>query len=165
MNYIKLLYKEDYHDAAEVIRKSFSTVAAELGITEDNCPKYVGFVTTAERLNNHYNMGWLMYGLFHDGKLIGYSSVSKESETEYEIHNLSVLPEYRHNGYGNMLLTHCIDKIKELGGNKVKLSIVEENTILKNWYISYGFKPMGTKKFDHLSFTSGYMESDIKVLT
>jgi len=161
MNSIKLLERENYKEAAEVIRKSFATIAAELNITKENCPKFVGFVTDEERLLNHYNMGWLMYGLYLDGKLIGYSSISKESETEYEIHNLSVLPGYRHNGYGKMLLTHCIKKAQELGGHKIKISIIEENTFLKHWYTSCGFKHTGIKKYAHLSFTSGYMELDV----
>ena len=35
---------------------------------------------------------------------------------------------------------------------------IEESTVLKNWYITNGFEHVGTKKFDHLPFTSGYLE-------
>ncbi len=37
-------------------------------------------------------------------------------------------------------------------------TIIEENTVLKNWYIANGFVHTGTKKFDHLPFTTGYLE-------
>ena len=40
----------------------------------------------------------------------------------------------------------------------IKIGIIEESTVLKNWYISNGFVHTGTKKFDHLPFTSGYLE-------
>jgi hypothetical protein len=52
-------------------------------------------------------------------------------------------------------------KIKESGGYKINISIVEENTVLKNWYAEYGFNHIGTKKYDHLPFTSGYMEIEL----
>ena len=166
---IKQLDPSAFAIAAEVIRMSFATVALDLGLTEQNCPKYVGFVTTAERLQTQHDWGWWLYGLFEAGQLIGYVSVSKvppagdatESDGAYEIHNLSVLPEYRHKGYGRQLLDFCMTKIKESGGSKVIISIVEENTVLKDWYTSYGFTHTGTKKYEHLPFTSGYMEMEI----
>ena len=147
--------------AAEVIRTSFATVADDLGLTEENCPKYVGFVTTAERLQTQRDWGWWIYGLYDSGQIVGYVSISRQDDGAYEIHNLAVLPEDRHNGYGRQLLDFCVAKVKELGGSKINISIVEENTVLKNWYIEYGFIHTGTKKFEHLPFTSGYMEMEV----
>ena len=157
---IKQLFPPEFHVAAEVIRMSFATVANDLGLTEQNCPKYVGFVTTAERLRTHYDWGWSLYGLCENERLIGYVSISKEDDNAYEIHNLAVLPEYRHRGYGKQLLDFCISKVVESGGSKVKISIIEENSVLKRWYETNGFAHTGTKKFEHLPFTSGYMELD-----
>ena len=158
---IRQLDYTEFSLAAKVICKSFATVANDFGLTKENCPKYVGFVTTTERLKAQYDGGWQMYGIYEDKRLVGYSSISKEADGVYEIHNLSVLPENRHMGYGKRLLEFCMEEIMNLGGRIVKISIVEENTILKNWYISYGFIHTGTKKYDHLPFTSGYMEKEV----
>jgi len=155
---IRRLETSDFPLAASVIRASFATVANELGLTEQNCPKHVSFVTTAERLETHHNWGWRIYGLYEDGQLVGYVSISMEGDGVYEIHNLAVLPGYRHNGCGKQLLDFCMAKVRELGGSKVAISIIEENAVLKNWYAAYGFVHTGTKKFGHLPFTSGYME-------
>jgi len=155
---IKQLTPPDFSLEAEVIRSSFVTVAYDLGLTEQNCPKFVGFITTAERLQTQHGWGWLIYGLYVDDLLVGYVSVSNVGEGVFEIHNLSVLPEYRHRGYGKLLLDFCVARIVELGGNKVAISITEENTVLRDWYLTYGFIHTGTKKFDHLPFTVGYME-------
>jgi len=155
---IRQLGPSDFSLAAEIIRTSFATVAEDLGLTEVNCPRYVGFVTTADRLQTHNDWGWWIYGLYEGGQIVGYVSISKEADLTYEIHNLAVLPEYRHKGYGKQLLDYCVIKVIELGGNKINISIVEENTVLKNWYIAYGFVHTGTKTFEHLPFTSGYME-------
>jgi len=163
---IRQLDHTEFALAAEVIRASFLTVANDQGITAENCPKYVGFITTAERLQTQLDWGWWIYGLFEDEHLIGYASISKvptDGDTAavdgtYEIHNLAVLPEHRHKGYGRQLLDFCMAKIKESGGSKINISINEEITVLKEWYTSFGFVHTGTKKYDHLPFTSGYME-------
>ena len=163
---VRQLEPSDFSPAAGVIRVSFITVADDLGLTEQNCPKYVGFVTNVERLQTQFDWGWWMYGLYNAEHLVGYVSISKVSpesdaladDEVYEIHNLAVLPEHRHNGYGRQLLEFCVTKIRESGGKKISISIVEENTMLKNWYAEYGFIHTGTKKYDHLPFTSGYME-------
>ncbi len=70
-------------------------------------------------------------------------------------------PVYRHSGIGNALLNDALDKAKKLGCRKIKLSIVEENTVLRKWYESYGFIHTGTEKFDFFPFTCGYMEKEL----
>jgi len=155
---IRELKPPELSAAADVIRASFATVAKDFGITEQNCPKHTAFVTTAERLQTHYNWGWLMYGMYENERLVGYASISKEAEGAYELHNLAVLPDYRHKGYGKRLLGHCQMKVKELGGDKITLGMIEENTVLKNWYASNGFIHTRTKKIEQFPFTSGFME-------
>ena len=148
--------------AAEVVRASFATVAEELGLTEQNCPRHPAFITTAERLEAYLAAGALMFGLFEGERLVGYASLTKNGRRAYEIHNLAVLPAYRHKGYGKQLLDFCKAKAKELKGRKLVLGIIEENTVLKAWYAANGFAHTGTKKFDFLPFTSGYMEYTIR---
>lgn len=96
-----------------------------------------------------------MYGLYAGKKIIGYVSLSKEIDDVFELHNLAVLPEYRHKGFGKLLLDHAKAVVKASGGNVIKIGIMEESTVLKNWYMTNGFVHTGTKKFDHLPFTSG----------
>lgn len=141
----------------DVIRQSFKTVADDFGLTYENCPGHTSFITP-DVLDAQMNRGWHMYALYAEEDIIGYMSVSKESDDSYELHNLAVLPEYRHNGFGKLLLDHAKEAVKSLGGNTIKISIIEENTVLKNWYIANGFVHTGTKKFDYLPFTSGYLE-------
>jgi ribosomal protein S18 acetylase RimI-like enzyme len=164
---IKQLDISDLPLAAEVIRASFATVAKDFNITKENCPSHTSFVTTPERLRQHIDRGWQLYGLYdetgitdeHSSSLLaGYVSLSKKSEDIYELHNLAVLPECRRKGYGRQLLDFCKAKVKEQGGNKITLGIIEENTVLKNWYAANGFVHTGMKWFKHLPFIVGYME-------
>ena len=160
---IKQIQPSDFERCVSVIRASFITVAKELNLTEENCPRHTAFSTTVEKLQKHLNWGWLMYGLYEDNQIVGYVSLAKsrENDGEYELHNIGVLPEYRHKGYGKELLDFCTNKVKELGGNKIVLSMIEENTRLKNWYIQNGFVHTGAKKFDGFPFTSGFMEMKV----
>jgi len=149
------------HIVAEVIRASFETVATEFGLTEQNCPNHTSFITT-DKLHNHIESGWLMYGLYENGRLVGYISLSNKNEGVYELHNLAVLPDYRHKGYGKQILDFCKTRVKELGGSKITIGIIEEHTVLKNWYAANGFVHTGIKTFAHLPFTVGFMEWEEK---
>jgi ribosomal protein S18 acetylase RimI-like enzyme len=161
---IKLLTPQDFPEAVRVIRAAFLTVADTFGLTESNCPKHVAFATDIGRLNTHRDWGWLMYGLYDDGQMVGYVAVCKEYNADrnhYEIHNLSVLPEHRHKGHGKTLLDFCKEKVRELRGYKVNIEIIEENTVVKNWYATNGFIHIKTAKHENFPFTIGYMEYEV----
>ena len=154
---IKELDQCNLKECLNVIHQSFGTVAEEFGLTKENCPKHTSFIPLSF-LETQKNWGWHMYALYAGKKMIGYMSLSKESDDVFELHNLAVLPEYRHKGFGKLLLDHAKDIVKVLGGNVIKIGMIEESTVLKNWYIANGFVHTGTKKYDHLPFTSGYLE-------
>lgn len=149
--------KDNLPECLNVIHQSFATVAADFGLTEENCPKHTSFIPISY-LETQIKWGWLMFGLYTDERIIGYMSLSKEADKVYELHNLAVLPEFRHLGFGTQLLDYAKETVKSLGGSKIKIGIIEESTVLKNWYLANGFEHAGTKKFDHLPFTSGYLE-------
>ena len=149
--------KNELQECLDVIHQSFGTVAEQFGLTQENCPKHTSFMPLVF-LETQMNWGWHMYALYAGKKMIGYMSLSKESDNAFELHNLAVLPEYRHKGFGKLLLDHAKDVVKSLGGNVIKIGMIEESTVLKNWYIANGFVHTGTKKYEHLPFTSGYLE-------
>ena len=160
---IRRITKEEIKECVRVITESFMTVADELGFTKENAPRFTAFATTEDRLMYHLEVEKRpMYGFFsEDGELRGYYSLAKQSETEWELNNLCVLPKYRHDGIGDLLLQDALAKVKELGGKKVNIGIVEENVRLRSWYESKGFVHIGTKKFDFFPFTCGYMEKHL----
>jgi diamine N-acetyltransferase len=154
---IRRIESNELSNCLDVIHKSFATVADKFGLTEDNCPAHTSFLKL-EKLQNHFDWGWSMFGLYENEQIIGYFSLSKTAEQEYELHNLAVLPEFRHCGCGKMLLDYAKERVGEQGGNKIKIGIIDENTVLKNWYEVNGFVHTGAKRFEHLPFTAGFME-------
>lgn len=47
---IKEINENDIAECVDVIRKSFYTVAEELGFTVDNAPNFTAFATTQDKL-------------------------------------------------------------------------------------------------------------------
>ena len=175
---IRQITKEDIKESVRVITESFMTVADELGFTRENAPRFTAFATTEDRLMYQLEVEKRpMFGFFSDdissdfdsgdagdsgsGKLLGYYSLYKQSDAEWELNNLCVLPEYRHDGIGDLLLKDAFSRAKAMGAEKLNIGIVEENQRLRVWYESKGFLHLGTKKFDFFPFTCGYMEKKL----
>lgn len=142
---------------ADVIRRGFITVAKDFGLTIDNVPTNGAFINT-ERLIADKDKGNQMFVLTEDDTIVGFMQLEKADEEKYYLQKISVIPDCRHQGFGKQLLIFANDKVKALGGRKIEIAIIEENTQLKNWYIQNGFTHTGTRKFDHLPFTVGFME-------
>jgi len=159
---IKPIQQNELGECVKVICESFKTVADELGFTAENAPRFTAFATTEERLNWHLNGECRpMYVYYDNDIIVGYYSLLLQENQECELNNVCVLPAYRHRGIGKELLNHAFKIAKELGCNKINIGIVEENVVLRKWYETYGFKHIGTQKFDFFPFTCGYMEKDL----
>lgn len=131
-----------------------------MNLTKDNCPSHTAFIPI-DKLVLQFDNGTAMFLYQYNGNFIGYFSLSVNNDS-VELNNLAVLPEYRHLGIGKELIDYAITYSKNiLVANKIKIGIVEENTILKEWYEKIGFVHTGTKKFGHLPFTVGFMETEI----
>ena len=154
----------DIPECVRVIKESFLTVAKDFGIDQKNAPSYVAFATTEEKLlyQLHEEVRHMFAYFNEDNKVIGYYSLRIQEDYECELNNLCVLSCYRHKNIGKNLLEHAFAQAKILECIKMNIGIVEENTVLKHWYETFGFKHMGTKKYDCFPFTCGYM---VKVLT
>lgn len=157
--YIRPIRHGELENCLQVIHTSFYTVAQEFGLTAKNCPRHTAFLPLIY-LQTQFDWGWHMCGLYAGNRLIGYMSVSQESEDTCELHHLAVLPCFRRKGYGRLLLDRAKEITRDQGTSRLRIGIIEESTTLKNWYIANGFTPIGTQKYDHLPFTSGYLVWD-----
>lgn len=149
--------RDELSRCLEVIHQSFATVADVFGFTPENCPTHTSFIPLSY-LEAQMDRGWHMYALYAGRTIIGYMSLSKEDDGAFELHNLAVLPEYRHGGFGKRLIDYAKDVVKSLGGKAIMIGIIEESTVLKNWYMANGFVPTGTRIVERLPFTVGYLE-------
>ena len=159
---IREVRREELSACADLIRKSFQTVADQFGITRENAPRFTAFATTEERLFWHMEGEHrLMYLDEEDGRICGYYSLLLQDHDECELGNLSVLPDCRHRGIGGSLLRHATETARKQNCKVMNLGIVEENTTLRNWYEQHGAVHTGTEKYDFFPFTCGYMKIDL----
>ena len=157
---IKVESKEQLNICLEIIHSSFITVAEEFGLTENNCPSHTAFMTF-DKLVKQFDDSRPMFLFYQDDIPVGYFSLAKCSDAEWELNNLAVLPEYRYLGIGKVMVDYAVEMVKNYGGNKISIGIIEENTKLKNWYLKLGFIHTSTRKFEHLPFTVGFMELNL----
>jgi len=157
---IKIINFDNLPSCLEVVNNSFATVAKEFGLTEQNCPTNPAFIKI-DRLINDFNKGSLMFGYFTNEKIVGFVQITKKDDDIYELGRLAVLPEYRHSSIGKKLIGFAKEKVQELGGKKITIGIIEENTMIKNFYTINGFIHTGTMVFAHLPFTVGYMAMEV----
>lgn len=149
---IKELTESDLPAGADIIRRAFATVAAEFGLTKENCPTNGAFID-ADRLLDEYRRGIKMFGLFGEDRQLGFVALERKDEDTFFLEKLAVLPEFRHNRYGGMLMDCAKEYVAQAGGKNISIGIILENQRLLQWYKTLEFVETGTKKFDHLPFT------------
>ncbi len=164
--------------SARVIRDSFKTVAQEFSLTRRIAPTHPSFITSRQ-LSEIKENGLLFYGLFINrlrvgrlqvarpvvgGHQVGFVAIQTAADGVFYLEKLAVLPEYRHGGYGRLLVKTVVDYARDNHGSKVSLGMINEHTVLKNWYLSLGFKETGVKNFVHLPFTVCFMDRDLSPL-
>lgn len=157
---IRQICGDEIERCAAVLREGFGTVAESFGLTRQNCPTNAAFIS-AERLEADWHKGNLLFGMYEQGNLIGFVQLEQKDDAVFELKNLTVLPAYRHLGSGEKLIKCAQEAAAERGGKKIIIGIIEENTVLKNWYLKHGFVHTGTRVFEHLPFTVGFMHLDI----
>ena len=149
--------KERLEDCLDIIQRSFITVADGFGLTKDNCPSHTAFMPL-EKLVEQYADGRAMFLYEKSDEKVGYFSIRINGNSA-ELDNLAVLPSYRHFGIGREIIEFAKKYASEhLCAGKLTIGIIEENTVLRNWYKNLGFVHTGTKKYPHLPFTVGFME-------
>ena len=154
--------REEIPQCVDIIRRSFQTVADEFGLTKDNCPAFTAFATTEEKLVDWVDRQHRSLFVYEDeGVLCGFYCLLFTGDDRCEIGSLSVLPEYRHKGYGKVLLEHACSVARERGIRYLDLSIVEENKVLRKWYEDQGAVHTGTKRFEFFPFTCGYLQIEL----
>lgn len=151
----------DLETLVRVIRESFLTVARDFNLTPENAPTNPAFLRL-ERLQDSISNQLEFFAARIGEDIVGCVGIQPgKTEGEYYIERLAVLPAYRHNGIGKMLLDAAVAEITKRNAARIGIGIIDENTVLKDWYRSNGFVETGTKKFERLPFTVCFMSKNI----
>ena len=159
--FIRVITNKPLEPSVAIIRRAFGTVAQEMGFTEQNAPRYTAFIT-AERLEESRQKNGVFWGLFVAGQQVGFVAVDVDKDGRYWMKRLAVLPEFRHGGSGKALVETVIDYVRSKGEKKLYIGMVNEETVLKNWYLNMGFKVTDIlEKIPESPFTVCLMELDL----
>jgi len=155
---IKAMTKSDLPTCLDIIHTGYETVAIEFGLTEGNSPDRGRASLPLEKLAESFDSGTMMFGYFADDTMVGYLGMKMMGFGFCGIDDIVILPEYRQRGYGKNLLDFCKQKAKELGAEKIRLGMIDDNKRLKKWYEDNGFVTVEYKKYENAPYTVGKME-------
>ena len=111
---IRQLRRAELADAARVVRGAFATVAAEFGLTQENCPTNGAFLPEG-RLEAQFDAGVRMAGAFDGDVMIGFAALDLSDAEKPELEKLAVLPQSRHQGAGKLLVGWAAEQARAAG--------------------------------------------------
>ncbi|MBE3092526.1 MAG: GNAT family N-acetyltransferase [Actinobacteria bacterium] len=157
------LADESYAEiVSKIIQRSFKEQAEILNISETKYPNYVAFETLDKVKSSIENGEKLVLGLKNE-KIIGTVrySLDKNINDKGYISRLAILPEYRGNSYGEILMKYAENQLKDLGVKYIELTIVAKFEKLKRFYEKQGYISKEKKLFPSLPFEVLFMEKKI----
>lgn len=158
----RVTLSDDFDLYTRLLNQAFATVAEEFGLTRENAPTNNAFIT-AEILKSQLTDKREFYYFSEIGDVNGFIAIEKSSRSEdvFYIEKLAVAPLLRHKGIGRKLMDFATERIKQSGGRKISIGLIDSNQTLKKWYQLQGFKEIEIKTYDHLPFDVCLMEKVI----
>lgn len=154
--------RSDSKTVASLIRRSFLNQAKELGLKRSEYPNYVAF-DTAEKVRERVERGARVTVAHLGERAVGTvtSRVTRDRRETGEITRLGVLPRYRGNSFGSILIAHAEDQLRLAGMRAVELSIVSRFEGLRSYYEQLGYIATVTKRFETLPFEVLFLEKSL----
>lgn len=141
---------------AAIVSESNKDVARQFGLTASTTPHHPS-LCTSDWIRADYDRGE-RYFLFQQGKdTVGCVACEQPDAQTFYLNRLSVLPAWRHQGIGEKLVKHVLERARAQGVEQVSVGIIAAHTVLKRWYITLGFEEGVTRSFDHLPFEVTYL--------
>lgn len=162
---MKFIHCPSHGDVSGVVRilnESHGTVAKEFGFTKETNPSNSAFIDE-QTLRLQLGKGIELFQAVVNDNAIGCIAIEK-SATEigtFYIEKVSVLPEFRHRGYGRSMMEFATEKIKACGGTCISIAVIDSHAVLKHWYAQQGFTETGTKNFPQLPFRVCFMKKEV----
>jgi len=145
---------------ADIVNKSFITVARQFGFTGENAPRFAAFIGP-NIIEGNIRKGLKMYGYQKGDQIIGCAGYSFYRDQTYFIERLAVLPEYRHLGIGKKLMEFAEGKIMGNGGKTAEIHVVDKNTVLIQWYEKLGYEKVRVDELKNFPFNSYVMNKEL----
>ncbi|HHW02441.1 MAG TPA: ribosomal protein S18-alanine N-acetyltransferase [Thermoanaerobacterales bacterium] len=126
---IEIMKMQDLDDVLEIEQQCFTT-------------PWSRYAFTCELKDNqfsHYIIAKV------GGKIVGYGGMWIVLN-EAHVTNVGVLPEYRGEGIGELIMRTLMAIAKEHGADKMTLEVRKSNYVAQNLYSKLGFEPCGIRR-------------------
>ncbi len=143
-----------------LIRNSFRDVADRFNLTFENCPTHPSHCID-EWIESALKKGIRYYILEKENVPCGCVALEQAQPDVFYLERLSVLPEFRRNGLGELLVSHAVNVAKKLGAHRIEIGIISHQTELKEWYRKLGFSVKKERQFEHLPFVVAFMSREV----
>ena len=143
------------------IRLAFGDMAERYGYTKETYPSS-GAYLTLDDLRAAKERGVHMYAAWVKDTVAGYVQLEKVRDGVYAFRRFAVLPEYQNLGIGRALIKHCRKKATSYGGRKITLVMNYDNTVLRAFYESNGFRLIDTEISPDYPFTVANMVLELQ---
>jgi N-acetylglutamate synthase-like GNAT family acetyltransferase len=144
----------------KLVRDSFRDVALRFNLTYENCPTHPSNCTK-EWIESALKKGIKYYILEKKNVPCGCVALERAQPDVCYLERLSVLPQFRRNGFGEALVNYAVNEAKKLGAHHVEIGIISDQPELKEWYKKIGFSVKREAQFEHLPFKVTFMFKDI----
>jgi diamine N-acetyltransferase len=155
-----LIRKAESREAAilaDLIAGSHLDVAQKFNLTPQNCPKHPSNCED-DWIKNDFARGVTYFLLDYVDEPVGCIAIERANQDQFYLERLSVLPGYRHRGFGKVLVDHVLNLARTEGAALVGIGTIAEHTLLTAWYQKLGFLEKETKVFPHIPFTVLFMK-------
>lgn len=142
---LNLSFRQSEPDDAEAIRRvarsSWHAVYDDI-LGEDTVDRMVDEWYGVDSLRTAIE-GSIFYIAEVDREVVGFANAGANpeyGEGTFELYRIYVLPEYWHQRIGGHLLELVSADVKEEGGERLRLSVLSENDVGREFYESRGFE-------------------------
>lgn len=142
-----------------LIRNSFRDVADRFNLTSENCPTHPSNCMN-EWVESALKKGIKYYILERESVPCGCVALEQAQPGVFYLERLSVLPQFRRNGFGELLVNYALNEAQKLGAHRVDIGIISQQTELKEWYKKLGFSIKKESQFEHLPFVVAFMTKE-----
>jgi N-acetylglutamate synthase-like GNAT family acetyltransferase len=149
---------------ASLIRESFATVAARLGLTPENSPRHPSNCKT-DWVLSAFAKGVRHFLLTTPGGAAGCVALERADADVCYLERLAVLPGHRRNGFGEALVNYAVERAREFGARRVELGVVAAEAELCEWYERLGFSAVSTVLFEGAQFEVTFMRKPLVAQT
>jgi ribosomal protein S18 acetylase RimI-like enzyme len=162
MEFVRVHANQDVLVVVKILNEAHGTVAKEFGFTKENNPTNNAFIDE-QTLRTQLEQGVELFQLTVKHRAIGCIAIEKSNKEidTYYIEKVSIIPEYRNQGYGIKMMEFAVNTIRGNGGQWVSIALIDSNSPLKKWYLKQGFKETGKKDFPHLPFRVCFMNKHV----